>query len=150
MKIHNAHIVFEVREDGPAVKLNKAELVVEYMKGAFDFNPDQESFWVILLNRKDYPKGRQMVTLGTATSALAHPREVFRAAIMASATAIICVHNHPSGDPAPSIADTQLTNQLRDAARIIQIELHDHVIIGDIACDPTGKGYYSYRQVGLL
>jgi DNA repair protein RadC len=120
------------------------------MKGAFDEHPEQESFWVIALNRKNFAKGRQMISLGSATAAIAHPREIFRAAILMSATAIICVHNHPSGDPHPSSADLQLTRQIREAARTVEIELLDHVIIGEIDADPLKKGFYSFRENGLV
>lgn len=83
-------------------------------------------------------------------SGLAHPREVFRAAIRYGATAVVCVHNHPSGDPAPSAADVQVTRQLRDAAKAVDIELLDHVIVGRAAADPRGFGYYSFREAGVL
>ena len=59
-------------------------------------------------------------------------------------------HNHPSGDPAPSSADVQVTRQLREAARALDIELLDHVILGQPAADPRGLGWYSFRQAGLL
>lgn len=150
MKIYQAHTVFTVAEDGPAIVLNRPELIAAYMAGAFDLNPEQESFWVIHLNRKNYAKGRQMITLGTATSCLAHPREIFRAACLASAAAIVIVHNHPSGDPSPSAADTMLTRQIQDAAKTLDIPLLDHVIIGDAKQDPLGKGYYSFREAGII
>lgn len=150
MKIYNVEIRYSlVREDAAEV-VNNPFKIVEYMRGAFDERPEQESFWVILLNRKNFPKGRHMVTIGTATAALAHPREVFRAAIVGSAASIVCVHNHPSGDPSPSSADIQLTRQLREAATAIDIPLLDHVIIGDISCDPMKKGFYSFREAGLI
>jgi len=138
----------ELKRENPMV--NKPELVAEYMSDAIDASPEVESFWVILLNRKNRALGRHLVTKGTATSALAHPREVFRAAIMASATAIICVHNHPSGDPCPSAADVQITRQLREAAKAVGIDLLDHVIIGEAQADPMGRGYYSFREAGLI
>ncbi len=105
---------------------------------------------MITLNRKNYPTGRTMISLGTLTSSLAHPREVFRAAVMASAAAIIVTHNHPSGDPAPSAADLQVTRQLRDASRVLDIDLMDHVIVGSKEEDPLGVGHFSFRQGGLL
>ena len=150
MKVYEAELRWVVKEDGPAIKLSRPELIAEYMKGAFDTHPEQESFWVILLNRKNFAKGRQMITLGTATSCLAHPREVFRAAVMASATGVICVHNHPSGDPTPSAADVNITRQIRDAARALDIEFLDHVIIGTVECDPLHRGFYSFRESGII
>ena len=138
-----------VAEPERAVPANTPEEVVKYMTGAFDEYPQQESFWVLLLNRKNYIMGRQMITLGTATNTLAHPREVFRAAIIGGAAAIICVHNHPSGDPSPSAADIRMTRQLREASQVIDIQLLDHIVIGDKAIDPCGLGYHSFRSVGM-
>lgn len=150
MKKYNAKLVFTLQEDAPSEVLNRPELIARFMEDAFTINPDQESFWVIFLNRKNFPIGRLMITLGTATSALAHPREVFRGAIMASAAAIVCCHNHPSGDPAPSCADVQVTRILREASKVVDIQLLDHVICGQASCDPRALGYYSFREAGLL
>src|SRR5258708_23684299 len=109
-----------------------------------------EKFWVLCLNRKNRLLKQVEITSGTATSSLAHPREVFREAIRHGATAVVCVHNHPSGDPAPSAADVQVTRQLREAAKTVDIELLDHVIVGRAAADPPGRGYYSFRESGVL
>jgi len=111
---------------------------------------DVEKFWIICLNRKYRLLKRAEITSGTATSSLAHPREVFREAIRCNASAIVAAHNHPSGDPAPSKADLEITRQLRSAAEIVGIELLDHVIIGQPGADPHRLGYYSFRDAGLL
>ena len=129
--------------------LNRGDLVASY------FQPlvrglQVEKFWVLCLNRKNRLLKCIEVTSGTATAALAHPREIYREAIRASAAAVICVHNHPSGDPAPSTADLHVTRQLREAARTLDIELLDHVIVGQAAADPLGLGYYSFRTAGLI
>lgn len=109
-----------------------------------------EKFWVLCLNRKNRLIRQVEVTSGTATSSLAHPREVFREAIRHGATAVVCAHNHPSGDPAPSAADIQVTRQLREAAKAVDIDLLDHIVIGLPAADPHGRGYYSFREAGLI
>lgn len=109
-----------------------------------------EKFWVLCLNRKNRLLKRVEISSGSATAALAHPREVFRAAIRESAVAVVCAHNHPSGDPAPSAPDLHVTRLLREAAKAVDIELLDHVIVGRVGADPTGHGYYSFRQAGLL
>jgi DNA repair protein RadC len=109
-----------------------------------------EKFWVLCLNRKNRLIKLVEVTSGTATSSLAHPREVYREAIQQGSTAVICVHNHPSGDPAPSAADIQVTQQLREAAKTLDIQLLDHVILGQAQADPQGVGYYSFREAGLV
>ena len=102
------------------------------------------------LNRRNRLLRQVEITSGTATSSLVHPREVFREAIREGATAILCAHNHPSGDPAPSAADVQVTRQLREAGRAVDIDLLDHLILGLPALDPKGLGWYSFRQAGLL
>jgi len=109
-----------------------------------------EKFWVLCLNRKNRLLRQVEITSGTATSSLAHPREVFREAIRHGATAVVCAHNHPSGDPAPSAADIQVTRQLREAAKAVDIQLLDHVVVGRAAADPRGLGYYSFREAGVL
>jgi DNA repair protein RadC len=72
-----------------------------------------------------------------------HPREVFRAAIIESAAAVILVHNHPSGDPTPSREDREVTDQMAEAGRLIGISVLDHIVIGD------GR-YVSFVELGLL
>ena len=131
-----------------APMLSRAEVVAAYFQPLI-FGLQVEKFWVLSLNRKNHLLKRGEVTSGTATSTLAHPREVFREAVRESATAVVCVHNHPSGDPSPSAADVQMTRQLRDAARTIQIDFLDHVIVGSVVGDPLGRGYFSFREAGL-
>ncbi|MEI7799229.1 MAG: JAB domain-containing protein [Opitutaceae bacterium] len=128
---------------------NRADLVLAHFRSQI-IGLNVEKFWVLCLNRKNRLIKQVEVTSGTATSSLAHPREVFREAIRQGATAVLCVHNHPSGDPAPSAADIQVTRQLREAAQAIDISLLDHVIVGQATTDPLGRGYYSFREVGLL
>lgn len=129
--------------------LNRAELVAAHLQ-PIAAGLSVEKFWVLCLNRKSRLLRCVEVTSGTATSALAHPREVFRAAVRESAASIVCAHNHPSGDPAPSAPDLQVTRLLREAARTVDIDLVDHVIVGRAGADPAGKGYYSFREAGLL
>jgi DNA repair protein RadC len=90
------------------------------------------------------------LTSGTAHATLAHPREVFGLAVREGASAIVCAHNHPSGDPAPSAPDVQVTRLLRDSGRTLDIALLDHVILGRAGADPLGKGYYSFREAGVV
>lgn len=109
-----------------------------------------EKFWVLCLNARNRILKVTAISSGTATSSLAHPREVFREAVRSAAASVAVAHNHPSGDPAPSSADLSVTRQLRDAARVVGIELVDHVIIGRAANDPSNRGWYSFREAGLL
>jgi DNA repair protein RadC len=109
-----------------------------------------EKFWVLCLDRKNRLLRRVEATSGTATSSLVHPREVFRHAIRLSASAVIVAHNHPSGDPAPSRADIQVTRQLREAAKVIGISFLDHIVLGRKNKDPQGLGHYSFNDAGLI
>jgi DNA repair protein RadC len=136
-------------QTGESPPMSRADLVAAYLQ-PYAAGLEVEKLWVLCLNRKNRLIKRVEVTSGTATTALAHPREVFRAAIREAATAIVCAHNHPSGDPSPSAADLQITRLLRDAAQTIEIGLLDHVIIGRVAADPLGRGYYSFRDAGIL
>jgi DNA repair protein RadC len=137
-------------------KMGEAAPMLETAPAVFDYlHPlarglAVEKFWVLCLNRKNRLLKRVEISSGTASNALAHPREVFREAIREGASAVICVHNHPSGDPTPSNADLAVTRRLREAARAVEIELHDHVILGVPAADPAGLGHYSFRVAGLL
>jgi len=114
------------------------------------FALDIEKCWVLCLNVRHRLLGRVEITSGTATASLLHPREVFRPALRTGAAAIIVVHNHPGGDPAPSKADLDITRRLKEAARVIGIDLADHVIVGRAEADPTGRGRFSFAEAGLI
>jgi DNA repair protein RadC len=102
-----------------------------------------EEFHVAVLDAQHRMERDITITRGILNSSLVHPREVFREAIAERAAAIILVHNHPSGDPAPSLDDKSITEQLVQAGRLLDIPVHDHVIIG------RGR-YTSFAEAGLL
>ncbi len=102
-----------------------------------------EEFHVAILDAQHRLERDVTVTRGILNSSLVHPREVFREAIAERAAAIILVHNHPSGDPTPSTDDRVVTEQLAAAGRVLDIPVHDHVIIG------RGR-YTSFAEAGLL
>jgi DNA repair protein RadC len=137
------------QEKGEAPVLNDGEGVSAYMR-PFCAGLDVEKFWVLCLNRKNRVMKRVEVSSGSATQALAGPREVFREALIEGAVGIICVHNHPSGDPLPSAPDIQATRVLREGAKVVGVELVDHVIVGEAASDPAGQGWYSFKAAGVL
>jgi len=95
------------------------------------FQDEKECFVVICLSAKNHIKSYNLVSLGLLDSALVHPREVFRPAIIAGAAAIIVAHNHPTGDATPSAEDLQTTRRIVESGKIIGIKLLDHVIIGN-------------------
>jgi DNA repair protein RadC len=90
-----------------------------------------ESFVALLMNTRHALVGVVEVHRGTVDASLVHPREVFRAAILANASGVILIHNHPSGDPSPSPEDRAVTRQLAQAGRVVGIPVLDHVIIGN-------------------
>jgi len=114
---------------------------------AHDIIPDddREHFGLLCLNNKNRLLGYHEVSVGTLTAAMVHPREVFRAAILAGAAALILVHNHPSGEPMPSPEDQEITRRLDKCAELFGIHILDHVIIGG-----GSGGFFSFATAGLL
>lgn len=115
-----------------------ASLVMEEMR-----HFDREHFCALLLNTKHQLIAQEVISIGTLNSSLVHPRELFKTAIKRSASAIILVHNHPSGDPTPSSEDREITRRLQEAGSIIGIEVLDHIVIGD-------NKFISFRDKGML
>ena len=108
-----------------------------------------EEFQVLLLNVRKRLIRMEEISHGLLDTILVHPREVFRAAIAANAAAIVLVHNHPSGDPAPSEADIKVTRDLIRAGQLLKIEVVDHVIIGRTSAE-RAKDYSSLREMGYF
>ena len=108
----------------------------------------QEAFSILTLNKKNWMIDRHLITLGIIDASLIHQREVFRAAIIDNASALILSHTHPSGDPAPSAEDLAITRQMVASGRIIGIRVLDHVILGRPNNGSTG--FFSLRESGLI
>jgi len=123
-----------VREDNQASprELSSPEavalLAIDLTEASDD---DKEHFWVLLVNAQNHYLMHTEVSVGTQSATLVHPREVLGPAVREGASAIILVHNHPSGDPTPSREDLRLTRQLREGAQLLDLRLHDHIIIGN-------------------
>ena len=94
------------------------------------FNPECECFIVLLLNTRRRVKGHHIVSFGTQDTLLVHPLPVFRLAIITSASAVVLMHNHPSGEPTPSEADIKVTRDLIRAGQLLKIEVLDHIVVG--------------------
>lgn len=110
------------------------------------FQEGKEHLVVIPLNTRYKILGWNLVSMGSLNESLAHPREVFRPAIVANAHSIIVMHNHPSGRVTPSEADTRLTRRLNECSEILQIRLLDHIIVSDF----DRNDHYSFRASGLI
>lgn len=111
---------------------------------------DRERFWALLLDAKNRLKGEPLeISRGILDASLVHPREVFQKAVLAGCAAVILVHNHPSGDPAPSAEDLRITRQLVQAGEVLGIRVLDHVILGRRA-DGHPRDYISLRESGSV
>lgn len=154
MIIREASIKYTNKGEVEVDSLDCPQKVVQYLERYIesieDYDPEVEHFFVINTDIKNNPKSVRIVTKGTATASLVHPREVFRIAVKESAGAIIAAHNHPSGDPHPSRSDIEVTKTLREAGKVLGIQLLDHVVIGRKAADPKGIGFYSFCDSGLI
>jgi DNA repair protein RadC len=113
------------------------------------FNAEVESFVVLHLNSRRRVMHHTIASTGTLDTLLTHPREVFKAAILGNAAAIIIMHNHPSGDPTPSEADIKVTRDLIRAGQLLKIEVLDHVVMGESTPERL-KAYVSLRELGYF
>ena len=106
----------------------------------FLVDSDREKFVVACLDVKNQPVSIQIVSIGSVNSAIVHPREVFKVAILSNASKIICFHNHPSENTNFSKEDENITNRLKECGEILGIELVDHIIVGD------NDTYFSFKE----
>lgn len=132
--------VYQVREaTGQPVKHGKhfADLFRDIA------HADREMFFVVTLDQKNKVIDKHLVSMGTLTASLVHPREVFRPALLDNAAAVAFVHNHPSGDMEPSREDQAITHKLLQGAEILGMRVLDHIIVGR-------DGYRSFLDSGIL
>jgi DNA repair protein RadC len=116
--------------------------LVAYCRAAMGFEKT-ERFRILFLNRRNVLIADEVQQTGTVDHTPVYPREVIKRALELGATALIMVHNHPSGDPTPSKADIDMTNEVKDAGAKLGITLHDHLIM-------TKAGHSSFKDMGLL
>ena len=134
-----------IKEYSPRLQVWGAE---EIYKQSQDFKDlDKEVFVIYFLDTKSKIMKREIISMGILDSSIIHPREVFRGAVLFGASRIILAHNHPSGDPTPSKEDIEITEKLKEAGDMIDIQVLDHVIIGNEINDQT---YYSFVNEGLI
>ena len=123
------------------IKMDTPEKIYNYMKSEVE-GKNQEYFYAIYLDSKKNLIDKKLLFIGTLNKSIVHPREIFKYAYLLSASSIICVHNHPSGDTIPSKEDLNLTKALVEIGKIQGINIIDNIIIG--------KNYYSLYQYGDL
>lgn len=116
--------------------------VIYLLRSEYKF-ATKEHFIGVFLNSKNRVIHKEIISIGSLNASIVHPREVFNAAIRHCSASLICVHNHPSGDPTPSQEDIQITKRLVEAGNIIGIDVLDHIIIGE-------NRYYSLKEHGHM
>lgn len=136
MLVRDSNIPSDKKKIGNPVDV--VDILESYLQGV-----DREHFCVAMLDRKGNILGLNTVSIGSLSSSIVHPREVFKPAIILGAASIILCHNHPSGDPYPSSDDKSVTDSLVKAGKILGIEVLDHVILGE-------NRFYSMRQEGAM
>lgn len=108
------------------------------------FDPEKEHVIVFVLTTRLMVKGWNLVSVGSVSETTCHPREIFRPVLVAAGYGFVVAHNHPSGDPSPSHADSLLTRRLVEASQLLQLRFLDHVVIG------RPGTYHSFRESGLI
>lgn len=131
-----------IRKINTKLKLSNPYDIYTYTKDIF-IDKKQEYFYCLYLNSKNELIERRLLFMGTVNKSVVHPREVFKYAYLSSASGIICMHNHPSGDITPSRDDIMFTNALIETGRIQNIPILDHIIVGN-------DNYYSFNENGLM
>ena len=131
------------RRGGPrASAVRDAASAAKFIRGIYPVErASVEWIMVLCLDAKNIPVGAAIVAVGTLSASVAHPREILRPCVMLPASAMILAHNHPSGDPAPSREDRDLTERLKQAASLMGIRFLDHLILTD---DP--RTYFSFTE----
>lgn len=129
-------------ESQKRVIIHSSDDVAKYMMPRLRYC-DREHFYVVLLNTKNHVITAPLISVGTLSESLVHPRELFKEAVNHSASSVILVHNHPSGDPSPSREDILLTKRIAEGGKLLDIQVLDHVIIGD-------NTYISLREQGCF
>ncbi len=145
MKSIRWQMVMEAQRDYPdAPKMTGPGDVARLMREQGHATADRERFVVYLLNVKHQIIASEMVSMGTLDGALIHPREVFKAAVVASAAGLIVAHNHPSGDVMPSGEDKAAARRLREAGTLLGIPLVDFLVVS-----PLGT-FFSFKDDGII
>lgn len=125
-------------------KINNPQALYDIATQAIEIQDQaEESMWMVTLDTKLKVTGLFEVSRGSLDSSVAHPREIYKRAILQNASSIALIHNHPSGDPTPSTEDTNITQRVSEAGTLLGIQLIDHLVIGD-------GNYRSMKEMGVI
>jgi DNA repair protein RadC len=131
LKLATWTVVREPHQPSPRILSDPAAVVLLALDFIRIADDDKEHVWAIFMNAQNHYLMHTLISTGTQSATMVHPREVLGPALREGASAVIVVHNHPSGDPTPSGEDLRLTRQLAEAAKLLDLRLHDHLIIGN-------------------
>jgi DNA repair protein RadC len=135
--------VREVRKKSITKPEDVAKILQDILKVEDKYDQDKEHFWVLGLNSRNVLQYLELVSLGSLNASLVHPREVFRLSVHKAVASLIVAHNHPSGETEPSREDLEITKRLKEAGKILGIEVLDHIII-------TRTEYISFTEKNLI
>jgi DNA repair protein RadC len=113
-------------------------------------NPTVEHLGIVFLNNRNFVLGAKILSVGTHNQTLVSAKIVLTECLLHNAASFILTHNHPSGDPMPSAADSRITRQIRECSQVLDIHFFDHIVLGEKENDPIGVGHYSFRDSGVL
>ena len=128
----------QMEQKDKKIQIKETRDVWQYYHNYFK-GESQEKFLVLFLDTKNYVQNKKVIFTGTANQSMVHPRDVFKEAVLNNAVKILCIHNHPTGNPEPSKSDEEVTNRLKECGNLLGISLIDHVIIG-------ANSYYSFME----
>lgn len=146
--------IITVRETpAPAIRaMDRPELLNAFLRETVlpspGYRDGQEQMIVVMLDTRLNLAGWLIVSLGTINECMAEPRDILRPVLISNAFSFVIAHNHPSGDPTPSDADRRVTIRINEAAKLLRINMLDHIIIGEPAAGR--REYFSFRETGLL
>lgn len=150
--IYEAQVTY-TRKEIEKVNISSSVDAVSFIREFFQKNvenPTVEHLGIIFLNNRNFVLGAKILSVGTQNQTLVSAKIVLAECLLHNATSFILTHNHPSGMPDPSAADSRITRQIRDASQVLDIHFFDHIILGEVQNDPLGIGYYSFRDAGML
>jgi len=150
--IYETQVVY-TRKEIEKINISSSADAVPFIREFFQKNvenPTVEHCVIVFLNNRNFVIGAKILSIGTSNSTLVSPKNILTECLLRGAAGFILTHNHPSGMPDPSAADSRITRQIRECSQVLDMYFFDHIILGEVQNDPLGLGYYSFRDAGML
>ena len=152
MIIYESTVIYS-RKEISAVEINSLDSAVPFIRDFFNKNiedPTKEHVVVCVLNNKNFAVNTKILNIGVVNQCLVKPSDIIKHVLLNNGTGFFIAHNHPSGDPIPSSSDNKVTRIVNEAAKLMDLQFVDHIILGEVENDPAGLGYYSFRDAGIM